>query len=230
MQIVKAQALVLHSLKFKETDLIVKLYVKDYGVCSYLVKGVLKTKRGKFRASMFMLGSFLEIDATHKKKSELHYLKEVRIASFYNSLHTNVIKSMVLTFTSELTGHLLPSQQPDASYFSFLIESYKWLDTHDKISAFLLFFLIQQTRFLGCYPSTLELENMPFLEAIQDLCVPDHLEYWQQLLKADYTTLECIYIPKAHRSAMIEQVLKYYQKQIPDFKIPKSLKVMQGVF
>ena len=51
--LVKTRAIIIHSIRYREADLIVKAYTKSSGLKSYLVRGVLKSKKGKLRASMF---------------------------------------------------------------------------------------------------------------------------------------------------------------------------------
>ena len=45
----RTEAIVLSSLRYNESDLIVKCYTKSQGILSFIVKGVLKSKRGKFK-------------------------------------------------------------------------------------------------------------------------------------------------------------------------------------
>ena len=45
MAIVSTKAIVLSSLKYSDTSLIVKCYTQEEGLKSYLIKGVLKAKK-----------------------------------------------------------------------------------------------------------------------------------------------------------------------------------------
>ena len=50
--IVKTKAIVLRTVKFKDTGLIVKCYTEQ-GIKSYLIKGVLGNKRSKMKPAYF---------------------------------------------------------------------------------------------------------------------------------------------------------------------------------
>ena len=50
----QSKAIVLHSIKYGETSLIVNCFLYDIGVKSFIVKGVLNSKNKKFRKSYFL--------------------------------------------------------------------------------------------------------------------------------------------------------------------------------
>ena len=64
--LVSTKAIVLSKLKYKDHDLIVKCYTEKFGVKSYLLRNILKSKKGKFKPAYFQLLTLLEIQADHK--------------------------------------------------------------------------------------------------------------------------------------------------------------------
>jgi DNA repair protein RecO (recombination protein O) len=51
----KTNAIVLSKIKYSDNDLIVKCYTEQFGVVSFLLKGVLKSKKGKVKVAFFKI-------------------------------------------------------------------------------------------------------------------------------------------------------------------------------
>ncbi len=58
--IAKTQGVVFHQIKYSETSLIVKIYTRDFGLQSYLIKGA-RSKKSKFSPALLQHLSLLEI-------------------------------------------------------------------------------------------------------------------------------------------------------------------------
>ena len=81
--LVTTKAIVISAIKYGEADLIVKLFTESSGLKSYLLRGILKSKRGKFRASQFQPLTLLEVVAKHKDKGTLETLRDAKILATY---------------------------------------------------------------------------------------------------------------------------------------------------
>ena len=79
MAIVNTKAIVLNSLKYGDTSLIVRCFTLNEGIKTYLIRGVLKAKKGKIKAAYFQPLTQLKIEANHNNKGNLNSLKEVQI-------------------------------------------------------------------------------------------------------------------------------------------------------
>ena len=117
---VKTEAIVIHAIRYAEADLIVKMFTKDLGIVSYILRGVLKSKKGKLRASFFQVGNILEIDAFHKNKSQLYRLREVKPIFHFNSLNSSIVKVSLITFLFEILNQVLIEEQVDEGLYQFL--------------------------------------------------------------------------------------------------------------
>jgi len=117
--IISTKAIVLSKIKYKDHDLIIKCYTEKFGVITYLVKNALKTKKGKFKAAYFQPLSLLEIEADHKENRSLNYLRDIKLQIYYSSLHTNVIKSTIAMFLSEVLSSILIEEEKNEALYSF---------------------------------------------------------------------------------------------------------------
>ena len=71
----KTRAIVIQSIRYGDSSLIVKMLTEEYGMQSYMVKGVFGSK-SKFRPALFQNMTILDIVATSGKAS-LSFIKEI---------------------------------------------------------------------------------------------------------------------------------------------------------
>ena len=98
----QSKAIVLHSIKYGETSLIVNCFLYDIGVKSFIVKGVLNSKNTKFSKSYFLPLSIIDINYSVKKNKDIGYISDAKPAKIFKSVHTDIFKSSVIIFISEL--------------------------------------------------------------------------------------------------------------------------------
>ncbi len=236
---IKTKALVVQAIRYSEADLIVKMFTEELGLVSYMVKGVLKTKKGKLRASFFQLGNFLEIDALHKNKKGLYTLKEVKPLFHFQSIHSNIIKSSLITFLFEIINQILIEEQPDEYLFDFFSRTIKHLDEVNDISLFHIAFLLELTSFQGCYPDDLnskapefDLESGQFTIASKNYNVisGNALINFKTILNTEIKDLDKVKIKKTERKELLDNVLRYYRFHMPGYREPKSLLILEQLF
>ena len=235
----KTEAFVIHSIRYAEADLVVKLYTKKEGFNSYLLRGILKSKKGKIRTSFFQPLSLLEIDAVHNNKGVLNRLKEAKPTIHYQSIHTHIIKGSVVAFVSEILNQVLIDNQPDEGLFDFIQKSTIWLDQNEKISLFPHFFLIQISKFLGFFPDITN-NTLPYFDLVEGqfeitlrsgyYLKQTELVNFKKILGINFDTLSMLIIPKSERIKLLENLLLYYSLHFDGFKKPKSLNVIQELF
>ena len=150
--LVKTRAIIIHSIRYREADLIVKAYTKSSGLKSYLVRGVLKSKKGKLRASMFQPLTILDLEAHHKDKGTLESIREAKVNPAYQTLTGNIYKSSIAMFLAEVLHQAIQEEEQNQALYQFLEESFLWLDTNEKYANFHLLFMVKLSSFLGFYP------------------------------------------------------------------------------
>ena len=149
---VTTKAIVLSKLKYKDYDLIVKCYTEAFGIQSYLLRNIFKTKKGKLKPAYFQLFSLLELEADHKPNRSLQYIKEVKRYEVTTTIDTDIIKTTIVLFLSEILTSVITEEEPHSELYQYLETSIKWFDVHETYSNFHLIFLIELTKYLGFYP------------------------------------------------------------------------------
>lgn len=237
--LVNTRAIVISALKYAEADLIVKCFTEESGLKTYLLRGVLKSKKSKMKASLFQPLTQLEIVANHKDKGTLEYLREAKIYRYYSTLHTEVLKSTMVLFISEILKNSVQEEEKNEPLYHYLETSLNWLDSHGKFANFHLLFILKLSRYLGFYPDNSDLDSEYFnmLEGVfqevktNDYCIEGaNVLLMKSLLQTEFSELEDLKLNKANRNHFLETLLLYYQLHIDSFKKPKSLAVLHEIF
>ena len=234
---VKTKAIVISALKFQEKSLIVKCFTLSSGLKSYIVRDAFSSRKGSSKMAYFQPLTIIDIEAVHKNKGTLENFKEVKISSPFHSIHSDIFKSTMVLFLSEILHHSIHEEEKNESLFTFLEAALHWLDQHDEISNFHLILMLETTKYLGFYPDTSDMD-MPFFEMIEGVFTPFNAissltEHETQLFKKlillkfdnGQKTFHVI-----ERQLLLKILIDYYSFHLDGFKRPKSLDVLKEVF
>ena len=147
------QGIVLQSIRYGDTSLIVKVFTRSLGLRSYMVKGAFN-RNSKSRAALFQnLHLINYVEAGKPNKSSLGYMKDVQLTTVYQSIPFVMNKSAILMYVSELLSKTITEQEQNEPLYDFIERSMLWLDlVHQDYANFPLFFTLELTRHLGFYP------------------------------------------------------------------------------
>ena len=147
------QGIVLQSIRYGDTSLIVKVFTRSLGLRSYMVKGAFN-RNSKSRAALFQnLHLINYVETSKPNKGSLGYLKDVQLTTVYQSIPFVMNKSAILMYVSELLSKTLTEQEQNEPLYDFIARSLLWLDLVEQDYAnFPLFFTLELTRHLGFYP------------------------------------------------------------------------------
>ncbi len=236
---ITTKAVVISSLKYSEADLIVKCFSEECGLKSYLLKNILKSKRGKLRASFFQPLTLLEITANHKDKGTLEFIQDTKVYYACQTLHTHIVKTSIVLFLSEILKNVIQEEEKNKPLFSFLEKSILWLDTNTEVANFHLLFLLHLTDFLGFYPDDTEV-NLPYFNLLDGIFQKESSNIYcikitkdngfKSLFGIKFDTMNTIKLTKKERKETLEILLLYFELHIQGFKKPKSLQVLNQLF
>ncbi|QWX83397.1 DNA repair protein RecO [Cellulophaga sp. HaHaR_3_176] len=236
---VTTKAIILSALKYGDTSLIVKAYTASDGVKSYLLKGVLTSKKGKLKAAYFQPLTQLEIVAYHKNKGTLETIKEVKVAYHYQELHTNITKNALTFFIAEMLSNSIHEEEGDQNLFDFLEASLQWLDANSEISNFHLHFFVVLTKYFGFSPDTTEI-NAPYFDLLEGafiyklslnpIMLGENLNYFKRFLGINFDAIQTIKMNKKQRQELLKSIILYYELHLHGFRKPKSLAILNEVF
>lgn len=235
----KNNSIVLSKLKYRDYDLIVKCYSQQRGIVSYLLRGVLKSKKQQTKTVYFQPLSQLQIEEKYKPNQSLHSIKEVKLNYIYKSLHTNIYKSAIVLFLSEILTNVLKEEEKNEDLFDYIETALQYLDNEEQYANFHLLFLLKLTRYLGFQPENLNTDYPYFnlesgiFEALSKGVYSisgENLILLKRLLGINFDDLSSIKINAKQRQEFLNMLLCYFELHLGGFKKPKSLQVLNEVF
>ena len=235
--LIKTKAIVLSSLKYQEKSLIVKCFTESDGLKSYFVPSAYSNKKVNQKIAYFQPLTIIEIEASHKNKGTLEHFKEIRLAHSYYSINTDIVKSTIVIFLSEILHHAIKEEEKNQSLFSFLETALLWFDTHQETTNFHLILMMEVTKYLGFYPDVTELD-FPYFDIKEGYFTPfqsinsltEHETHlFKRLLQLKFDSDQKIFAG-IERQLLLKILLDFYTLHLDGFKKPKSLEVLKEVF
>ena len=237
----KTQAIVLHSLRYGETRLIVDMFTRSQGRQSFIVS-IPKSVKGKIKKQLFQPLTLLEIESDLRPKLQLQKLSDIRLASPFSSIPFDPNKLSISLFIAEFLYYALRSEQHNEPLFDYIVNSIQWLDAQtDRFANFHLVFLMRLSRFLGFYPNLehyqsgdyFDLRESVFLSTPpvhRDFLHPQEAEKIQLMMRMDFPTMHLFRMSHQERNRLLEVSLIYYRLHLPDFPELKSVSVLQELY
>ena len=241
---ISTPALVLHTTAYSETSVIAKLFTRQLGVRSYILKGV---RKGGSRTKQNLLQPlcYLDLVVYNNPRSPINYLKEIAPHELVGktsvpSMSDEAIRNAVLFFMTELLYKSLREEEPDMELFDFVVDTLVQLQQPvSSVHSYLpLLFMLRLSHYLGIEP----LDNYSSREPLFDLqngryqYSGDHaldsstsllLHYFLQAVRNN--DKECPITTLTQRTELINRLLEYYQLHLAEFKNFKSHEILHTV-
>lgn len=236
---ITTRAIVLSSLKYGDTSLIVKAFTASDGLKTYMLKGVLASRKGKVKSAYFQPLTQLELIAYHRNKGTLEHIKEARVYYPYYSLQTHMAKRAMSLFLAEVLLSSIHEEECNQGLFNYLEASFQWLDSHEHIVNFHILFLLQLSKYLGFYPD-ISNRGLPCFDlaagcfTVSPPLTPsisgEQLDYFRAFLGMNFEEVDTIRMGHKIRNLLLHFILDYFQIHLDGFKSPRSLAVLNEVF
>lgn len=230
--ITKTEAIVLKTIKYGDSSLIVKVYSKDYGVLSIIAGS--GGKKGRKLKSYFSPLNLLLIIFYHKEKQNLHRLKEVSYSDKNIEISSHVGISAIKFFLAEVLNKLIAEEEVNLNLYHFLkIKIDELNQTKKGLKYYHINFLFEISEYLGIKPNFCE-EGLYFdlREASMSKQLPLHGDYIYgdklQLLKNYFCGEKTI--NKTEVSQILDVLISFYNIHLGGLDNIKSREVMEVVF
>lgn len=245
----KVQGIVLRTVKFNDTKMIVHMFTLGHGRQSF-VTSLSHSRQSRAQNAFWAPLSIVEFNADIRPNvSQLPKPKDVRFYYTYTDIPYNYIKSSMSLFLAEFLSASLRAESPNVPLYRFLETSLQWFDhmtSPADISNFHLVFLVRLTRFLGILPNLDMPEDalpnrMPLFDLVSSeytFSFPPHSHYLSPedasrlplLFRIDYSTMHLLRLTRAQRTHILEMVETYYRLHLPSFPEIKSMSILREVF
>lgn len=240
----KTKAIILRTVPYGDTSLIVSAYTEMFGLQSYIVKGARKvSKKGASQSQYFQPAALLDLVVYHNELKQLQIIKEVRWSILFNEVLSNVTKYSVALFVVELLTKCIRQTESNPELFAFAENTLIVLDeTPLAVTANLpLHFSLQLAAKLGfqiednydASHTILDLQEGRFTEGypLHQLYLDGKLgEITFGLLQTDNpVTLYRLKLNQSVRRQLLQAYEQFYEYHISDFGRLKTVKVLEEI-
>ncbi len=241
MKSYKGRGIVLHTLKYGDSSMIVQMLTDTKGRCSYIVQGIRSAKGRGSKLALFQPMFALEFEGLKSSKSELHKFREVRNGIIFGSVPFDVRKSTMAIFMAEVLYRLVRESEPSSTLFDFAWRSVEALDVmQEGVANFHLWFLANLSRFLGFFPGNDYIADAWFdmREGVYTPIKPSHTSFMSQsmarilhdIIECDVNHLGEIGLNRDQRVEFLNALLVYYAYHLDAISAVRSVQILQEVF
>ncbi|MES2850875.1 MAG: DNA repair protein RecO [Bacteroidota bacterium] len=239
----KTKGIVLRTVKYGETSLVVTVLTELFGIQTYMVNGVRSSKKSSAKANLFQPGAILDLVVYHYEQKNMQRIKEFGWATVYQNVLTDVIKNSIALYMVELLYKCLKQPDKNEELFYFVEDVLLHLDTSDRsVTANIpLYFALHLPHFLGFRMNDDYDETQNILDLQEGSFVseqPSHAHFIEgenaaltsQILKVMQPE-ELTHFNLHHdtRRKLLHLYHDYYALHIHDFGQMKTLAVLQDV-
>ena len=230
---------VLHTIKYKESGIIVQGYSERGGRESFFVRKGGKRGRGSILPQLHPLSI---IDATPSSFSfgDMTTIKEISLPYKLESIRSNILKSSIAIFISELLYKTIREIECNPEMFLFLNEAILMLESMDKgISNFHAYFTVMLCKYLGYLPNIksvpsgylFDIPLASYTPVKGELCFDTtNSALLAKFAISDYDSISEIKMTGGGRTLFIKEMLRYLGFHAGYGMEIESLNVLHEVF
>lgn len=231
----ETKAIILKSLKYGDTSLIIHCFCREGGMQSFLIKGYFANSKKKSR--VFPL-SEIEVAFHEGNQQTLHNLYKIESTGSRQDISSNPIKSMIVQLMAEILFYLLKTQSSQSQIYDFLIRSlevyYHKTGEYADFHIWLFSRLLLQTGLApnfeghGDHFNLLEGTLVSFSHA-PFLLTASETQLWMRLFDSHFDLESPNQFNRQERQKLTEILLQWCEIHIPEFKTPQSVEIIREI-
>ena len=237
----KTRAIILHTLRYGDSSLIVHAYTEQWGRTTFLLKGARKSRKSN-RSAMFQPLYLLDLDIYYRDNREMHWIREATFSESVPGMRQDVVKATQAIFLSEVLLRTIREEERNPDLFGFLLQSLAHFESVASPSpSFHLVFLFHYSRYLGFYPMNNFSETNLFfnISAGSFSSTPDGVDLdmekrlgqqWKSCFECEYSSADQHFNNHDKRNMFLDSLLEFYRNHQPSMTELKSLEVLRTVF
>lgn len=237
----KTTGIILHQVKYSDSQSIVSIYTREFGRMSYMVRGA-NRKKSATRSALLQPLSIVEIDVSHNPKKDIQSIKDIRIAIPFYHIPYDPVKNGLALFMTEVLQKTLKHSENDKELYNFIENSVCQLDKCEEgIGNFHLVFMAGLARRLGFAPDMLNDNGYKFFDMMNGIferSQPLHAHFlegkqaetFKSIMELDYDCLNSLPMNRIQRAGVLTNFVEYYKLHLADFQSLHSIEVMHKLW
>lgn len=240
--LVRTNAIVISTVKYGDSSLITRCYCKELGLKSFMLKGILTSKKGGLKKSLFQPLNLINISTQIKNQSnqKLNFIREGSLKVHFKEIPLKIKKNAIALFISEVISRVIYEEgNPNIALYSFLENSIMRLEKDEFSPVFHLKFLTLLSDQLGFYPNLMGQEKEFFDIESGCFCENSNSKYavggetvrvFKELLVINFDDIFQIKISNTLRIKVLDFLIDYFNIHLPRFGKIKSIAVLHEIF
>ena len=240
--LVKTNAIVISTVKYGDSSLITRCYCKELGLKSFMLKGILTSKKGGLKKSLFQPLNLINISTQIKNQSnqKLNFIREGSLKVHFKEIPLKIKKNAIALFISEVISRVIYEEgNPNIELYSFLENSIMRLEKDEFSPVFHLKFLTLLSDQLGFYPNLMCQEKEFFDIESGCFCENSNSKYavggetvrvFKELLGINFDDIAQIKISNTLRIKVLDFLIDYFNIHLPRFGNIKSIAILHEIF
>jgi DNA repair protein RecO (recombination protein O) len=240
MKSYKGQAVVLHTLKYGESGLIVSLYSRDSGRETLMLNGVRSKTKGN-RAALLQPMFLIDYEASEVPHGRMYRLKDIAsalpvVAEF------DLRRSALSMFIAEVVYRLVKEEVANEAMYQFLAQTSHWLRVMESgVENLHLWFMVRLSVLMGFCPEDNWFEES-FFDVTQGRFVvlpPMHKMYFDReqsellcrlMNVSTVDELAAITLSRVRRREFLENMLTFIGYHNDGMGAVRSIEVLREIF
>ena len=142
-------------------------------------------------------------------------------------------------FSAEILKNCIHEEEANVPLFNFIKQSLCWLDTHNEVANFHIYFLLGLSMHLGFYPDATNLQepyfniaegNFQATNRSKNALAGSQVENLKYFFGLELDAIHTVKLLKRERQNLLDLLLVYYGYHQQGFQKPKSLVVLNQLF
>lgn len=238
---VKTKAIVVRTVKYGESRIIVDLLTREAGRVS-MVCQLTKSGKGKIKKQLLQPMTMLDVAFDYRKNISLQHFQDLRIGQVYRSLLFDPYKLSITLFLAEFLIYATRDETDNRQLYDFIETSLLWLDNADGgFANFHLVFMLRISLFIGFYPNLDDYHEgcwfdlregcfTPLRPSHNDCLKPDEAARMRTIMRMSLDNMHLFRMSRVERNRCAETILYYYRLHQSDFPELRSLDVLRELF
>ena len=231
--------LYLNHINYGDTSVILKLHTLQHGTTSFIVKGIKRKKGGSALLQPF---HYLELSSNFKAEKDLNFGNQVRLSKPSYSLTSDIRKSTVALFLTEVLNKTLKETAPNKELYVIIESLITFYDESEFLPLFHHSFLIQLIKLLGIMPNfgrNVSIDLLNIKEGLFEYNPQPNKDYFslessqafKLIIGTKFEELNRIHLVKKTKQELLSSLVNYIETQTEIKKGSiQSYKILETIF
>lgn len=232
---INSRGIVLNKTKYSETSVIVRIFTRESGVQSFILKGAF-SKKNKGKLALLENLSMVEITFDDQRDG-IKYLNDITLNHPYSLIPFDMVRRTLFIFYNEIIYKTLTDYSTDAELFDFVENALRKLDEEGtRLADIHLHFLVDFSKVLGFFPKDNFSEQNCHFFIEESHFVHDYFDYPDYLSREASAYLadlmhekDAELPPKNVRDELLYGLIRYFERHNEQIHRIESVQILSAL-